>query len=150
MPLPTQANQAHPLLAPLTIACSLISLISYNTSSVGALAFLVFIGSATIAVWGLWTVRLPSCCERTLANDARIDSSSSLGHPTPQGKLAQTSERRDSSSATRPPHPYRRKSGKRSRLRRDDSSRSSWRYIIHLYRNNTAIQFIYTHWRTGQ
>ncbi|KAI0340087.1 hypothetical protein BDW22DRAFT_1360599 [Trametopsis cervina] len=54
--LPSKANQAHPLLMPLTIAFSIISLSSYNTTSIGALAFLVFLGSAVIAGWGWWTI----------------------------------------------------------------------------------------------
>ncbi|GJE87156.1 hypothetical protein PsYK624_032390 [Phanerochaete sordida] len=53
--LPSTA-QGHPLLVPLTAACSIISLTSYNRKSVGALAFLVFLGSSIIAVWGAWTL----------------------------------------------------------------------------------------------
>jgi len=45
----------HPLLRPLSGACLLIAFFSYNTKSVGSLAFLVFLGSATIGIWGLWS-----------------------------------------------------------------------------------------------
>ncbi len=54
--LPSSSSSSHPLLTPLTIACSIIALTSYNTKSVGALAFVVFLGSAVIAGWGWWTV----------------------------------------------------------------------------------------------
>ncbi len=56
--LPSSSSSSHPLLTPLTIACSIIALTSYNTKSVGALAFVVFLGSAVIAGWGWWTVSL--------------------------------------------------------------------------------------------
>jgi len=46
----------HPLLVPLTTACTTIAFLSYNTISVSSLAFLVFLGSATIGVWGIWTI----------------------------------------------------------------------------------------------
>jgi len=45
----------HPLLQPLSLAFSLTAFLSYNTKSVGSLAFLVFLGSATIGIWGLWS-----------------------------------------------------------------------------------------------
>ncbi|KAJ3552984.1 hypothetical protein NM688_g3863 [Phlebia brevispora] len=48
--------QPHPLLVPLTTSCALIAFISYNTTSVGHLATLVFLGSATVAIWGIWTI----------------------------------------------------------------------------------------------
>ncbi|KAI0082646.1 hypothetical protein K474DRAFT_1654766 [Panus rudis PR-1116 ss-1] len=51
-----QKAQGHPLLVPLTSACTLIAFISYNTSSVSSLALLVFMGSAVIGAWGWWTV----------------------------------------------------------------------------------------------
>ncbi|KAI0810979.1 hypothetical protein BC629DRAFT_1477818 [Irpex lacteus] len=54
--LPSSSSSSHPLLTPLTIACSIIALTSYNTKSVGALAFVVFLGSAVIAGWGWWTI----------------------------------------------------------------------------------------------
>ncbi|PCH38000.1 hypothetical protein WOLCODRAFT_65358 [Wolfiporia cocos MD-104 SS10] len=58
VPLLTSQSRAlgHPLLGPLTAACTVISLISYNTSSVGSLGFLVSLGSATIFVWGFWVI----------------------------------------------------------------------------------------------
>ncbi|KAH9854251.1 hypothetical protein C2E23DRAFT_884348 [Lenzites betulinus] len=46
----------HPLLAPLSYSCVLISFISYNTQSVGPLGFLVCLGSGTIGLWGLWAI----------------------------------------------------------------------------------------------
>ena len=48
----------HPLLEPLSAACVLISFIAYNTTSVGPLGFLLFLGSGTIGLWGLWAVSL--------------------------------------------------------------------------------------------
>lgn len=48
--------QPHPLLIPLTVACALSAFVSYNSTSVGHLATLVFLGDAVIATWGLWTV----------------------------------------------------------------------------------------------
>ncbi|KAI0683700.1 hypothetical protein BC835DRAFT_1394303 [Cytidiella melzeri] len=54
--LPSTGKQAHPLLMPLTLSCSVIGLLSYNTTSVGALAFIVFLGSSVIAAWGWWTI----------------------------------------------------------------------------------------------
>nr|VWO98654.1 WD_REPEATS_REGION domain-containing protein [Ganoderma boninense] len=46
----------HPLLEPMSSACLLISFLSYNTSSVGSLAFLVCLGSGAIGLWGLWAI----------------------------------------------------------------------------------------------
>ncbi|TBU65801.1 hypothetical protein BD310DRAFT_984973 [Dichomitus squalens] len=46
----------HPLLEPMTSACLLISFLSYNTSSVSSLGFLVCLGSGTIGLWGLWAI----------------------------------------------------------------------------------------------
>jgi len=54
---PTQRSAAgHPLLVPLTAACSITSFLSYNSGSASSLAFLVFLGSATIGGWGMWTI----------------------------------------------------------------------------------------------
>ncbi|OBZ75795.1 hypothetical protein A0H81_04325 [Grifola frondosa] len=53
-PSTDQVAQGHPLLAPLSGACILIAFLSYNTTSVGSLAFLLFLGSATVGLWGLW------------------------------------------------------------------------------------------------
>ncbi|OJT04328.1 hypothetical protein TRAPUB_4962 [Trametes pubescens] len=58
-PLDVSANRGapgHPLLGSLSVACVLISFISYNTKSVGPLGFLVFLGSGTIGLWGLWAL----------------------------------------------------------------------------------------------
>jgi len=52
----TSKVAGHPLLVPLTTASTLIAFLSYNTKSVSSLASLVFLGSATIGVWGLWTI----------------------------------------------------------------------------------------------
>ncbi|KAI0748146.1 hypothetical protein C8Q80DRAFT_1170391 [Daedaleopsis nitida] len=46
----------HPLLEPLSAACLLISFLSYNTSSVGSLGFLLCLGSGTIGLWGVWAI----------------------------------------------------------------------------------------------
>ncbi|EMD38272.1 hypothetical protein CERSUDRAFT_113441 [Gelatoporia subvermispora B] len=51
-----QGPQGHPLLGPLSGACTLIAFLSYNMRSVGSLAFMVCIGAAIIGVWGLWAV----------------------------------------------------------------------------------------------
>ncbi|KAH9951463.1 hypothetical protein B0H21DRAFT_284442 [Amylocystis lapponica] len=50
------SSRGHPLLAPLSGACVLIAFLSYNTKSVGSLAFFVFLASATIGTWGLWSI----------------------------------------------------------------------------------------------
>lgn len=55
-PLRRAEGSSHPLLIPITGACSLISLISYNTTSVGPLAFLVFLGTLVISAWGAWAI----------------------------------------------------------------------------------------------
>ncbi|KAI0093686.1 hypothetical protein BDY19DRAFT_902436 [Irpex rosettiformis] len=54
--LPSANNASHPLLTSTTLATSIIALLSYNTTSVGALAFFVFLGSAIIAAWGWWAI----------------------------------------------------------------------------------------------
>ncbi|KAI0374915.1 hypothetical protein BV20DRAFT_986896 [Pilatotrama ljubarskyi] len=51
-----QSATGHPLLGALSVACVLISFIAYNTKSVGSLSFLVFLGSGTIGLWGLWAI----------------------------------------------------------------------------------------------
>ncbi|KAH8107052.1 hypothetical protein BXZ70DRAFT_1003935 [Cristinia sonorae] len=51
----TPVAPGHPLLIPLTTACTVSAFIAYNTKSVSSLAFIVFLGSATIGGWGLWT-----------------------------------------------------------------------------------------------
>ena len=48
----------HPLLEPMTSACLLISFLSYNTSTVGSLGFLICLGSGIIGLWGLWAVSI--------------------------------------------------------------------------------------------
>ncbi|KAL0946578.1 hypothetical protein HGRIS_012780 [Hohenbuehelia grisea] len=72
------ANSApsHPLLAPLTAASLLTSFISYNTNNVGALSFIVFIGSGTIGLWGLWTILFAgsSLVSRKTGADKRTSS----------------------------------------------------------------------------
>ncbi|KAI9064457.1 hypothetical protein FKP32DRAFT_1757719 [Trametes sanguinea] len=52
----TRRTPGHPLLGPLSVACVIISFISYNTKSVGSLSFMVFLGSGTIGLWGLWAL----------------------------------------------------------------------------------------------
>lgn len=47
----------HPLLWPLSGACAIIALISYNTASVGPLSLLLSTGAGVIALWGFWAVR---------------------------------------------------------------------------------------------
>ncbi|KAF8892534.1 hypothetical protein BD779DRAFT_1670225 [Infundibulicybe gibba] len=46
----------HPLLGSVTMASLLTSFLSYNTKDVGPLASIVFVISAVIGLWGLWTV----------------------------------------------------------------------------------------------
>ncbi|CAL1704688.1 unnamed protein product [Somion occarium] len=53
----TQSSKGHPLLVPLTVACTVIAFLSYNTTTVSSLAFLIFLGAAIIGGWGWWTVR---------------------------------------------------------------------------------------------
>ncbi|KAL7283409.1 hypothetical protein ACG7TL_002839 [Trametes sanguinea] len=52
----THRTPGHPLLGPLSGSCVIISFISYNTRSVGSLSFMVFLGSGTIGLWGLWAL----------------------------------------------------------------------------------------------
>ncbi|KAI0928438.1 hypothetical protein AcW1_005682 [Taiwanofungus camphoratus] len=56
--VPSSEHKAHghPLLQPLTGACALMGFISYNTHSVGTFSFLMFLGTATISIWGLWVI----------------------------------------------------------------------------------------------
>ncbi|OCH93417.1 hypothetical protein OBBRIDRAFT_702103, partial [Obba rivulosa] len=51
-----KGTQGHPLLGALSVACTLIAFISYNTRAIGSLAFFVSVGSAVIGVWGLWAI----------------------------------------------------------------------------------------------
>ncbi|KAM5531049.1 hypothetical protein V8D89_015269 [Ganoderma adspersum] len=53
---PRGGSPDHPLLEPMSSACLLISFLSYNTSSVGPLGFLVCVGSGAIGLWGLWAI----------------------------------------------------------------------------------------------
>jgi hypothetical protein len=46
----------HPLLAPVGLACALTGFISYNSTRVGPLAFIFFLGSSVIAIWSFWVV----------------------------------------------------------------------------------------------
>jgi hypothetical protein len=46
----------HPLLAPVGLACALTAFISYNSTRVGPLAFIFFLGSSVIAIWSFWVV----------------------------------------------------------------------------------------------
>jgi len=46
----------HPLLVPVGLACALTAFLSYNTSKVGPLAFIFFLGSGVIALWSLWVI----------------------------------------------------------------------------------------------
>ncbi|GLB34899.1 hypothetical protein LshimejAT787_0204640 [Lyophyllum shimeji] len=50
------SSPTHPLLAPLSVAASVTSFLSYNTKNVGPLASIVFAGSAIIGLWGLWAI----------------------------------------------------------------------------------------------
>ncbi|KAF9500409.1 hypothetical protein BDN71DRAFT_1492778 [Pleurotus eryngii] len=49
-------GNSHPLLMPLSFACSLSAFLAYNTNNVGSLSTLVCILSATIGGWGIWTM----------------------------------------------------------------------------------------------
>ncbi|KAI0362126.1 hypothetical protein OH77DRAFT_1441368 [Trametes cingulata] len=55
-PTARPSTTGHPMLASLSGACVLISFIAYNTKSVGALSFLVCLGSGTIGLWGIWAI----------------------------------------------------------------------------------------------
>ncbi|TFK54778.1 hypothetical protein OE88DRAFT_1653267 [Heliocybe sulcata] len=48
--------QTHPLLGPLTGGCILSAFLAWNTSTVGPLAILVFLGSGSIGLFGLWAI----------------------------------------------------------------------------------------------
>ncbi|KZT26528.1 hypothetical protein NEOLEDRAFT_1132039 [Neolentinus lepideus HHB14362 ss-1] len=48
--------QTHPALGPLTGACLLSAFLAWNTSNVGPLATLVFLGASTIGSFGLWVI----------------------------------------------------------------------------------------------
>ncbi|OSX65310.1 hypothetical protein POSPLADRAFT_1136419 [Postia placenta MAD-698-R-SB12] len=50
----------HPLLWPLSGACAIIALISYNTASVGPLSLLLSTGAGVIALWGFWAIMFES------------------------------------------------------------------------------------------
>ncbi|KAJ7111581.1 hypothetical protein C8R43DRAFT_1041483 [Mycena crocata] len=54
VPRHQQAAPRHPLLIPLTVSASLSAFLAYNTSSVGTLASIVFVGSGIIGLWGTW------------------------------------------------------------------------------------------------
>jgi len=46
----------HPLLAPVGLASALTAFISYNSTKVGPLSFIFFLGSSIIAVWSFWVI----------------------------------------------------------------------------------------------
>ncbi|KAJ8078905.1 hypothetical protein PM082_013189 [Marasmius tenuissimus] len=46
----------HPLLMPFTFASLLSAFLSYNTNSVGALAFFYFLLTGVMGLWGLWAL----------------------------------------------------------------------------------------------
>jgi len=50
------ATPNHPLLVPVGFACILTAFLSYNTSTVGPLAFIFFLGSTVISLWSLWVI----------------------------------------------------------------------------------------------
>jgi hypothetical protein len=50
------ATPNHPLLVPVGLACTLTAFLSYNTSTVGPLAFTFFLGSTVISLWSLWVI----------------------------------------------------------------------------------------------
>lgn len=66
------AASTHPLLGSVAIASAVASFISYNTTTVGPLALIFFLGSGVVALWGFWVVSGPlvivrspltsSCC----------------------------------------------------------------------------------------
>ncbi|KAF5357998.1 hypothetical protein D9756_001515 [Leucocoprinus leucothites] len=57
MPLVQSSTQPYqPLLGPLTFAASLSAFLAWNTTSVGPLALIMFIGSLIIGIWGLWAI----------------------------------------------------------------------------------------------
>jgi len=56
-PVPSETgNKPHPLLAPITIASSILAFISWNTKDVGALATVTFVINAVVGIWGSWTM----------------------------------------------------------------------------------------------
>ncbi|KAF5373649.1 hypothetical protein D9758_000604 [Tetrapyrgos nigripes] len=55
-PLHTPDTSTHPLLITTTMTSLLAAFVSYNTSSVGALASLYCIVSGIIGLWGLWAI----------------------------------------------------------------------------------------------
>ncbi|KAG6851024.1 hypothetical protein H0H93_004511 [Arthromyces matolae] len=51
-----QTLPTNPLLVPLTTAANVTALLAYNTRNVGPLTTIVFVGSLTIGLWGLWLI----------------------------------------------------------------------------------------------
>lgn len=77
--LPEEKNVAtmyHPLLGPITVAANITAFLSYNTRNVGTLSWLVFVGSAVIGLWGLWTIVFgsSSLVSKTTGADKRTSS----------------------------------------------------------------------------
>ncbi|KAK7693507.1 hypothetical protein QCA50_003075 [Cerrena zonata] len=78
MQIRLEGPQGHPLLVPLTVSCSLIAFLSYNTKSISSLPFLVFLGAATIGLWGWWTVLFAGSSYRSRKTGADKRTSSFL------------------------------------------------------------------------
>ena len=114
---PRGGSPDHPLLEPMSSACLLISFLSYNTSSVGPLGFLVCVGSGAIGLWGLWAVGvqrspsvqlhalIPFLPGRSFSRDPRQSHS----------RLVRTRGRPVSSLATKLQLRRRKRNGERSR-----------------------------------
>ncbi|KAF8077892.1 hypothetical protein FPV67DRAFT_18670 [Lyophyllum atratum] len=54
--LQVSATPTHPLIGSISVAAIVTAFMSYNTRNVGPLASIVFVGSATIGLWGLWAI----------------------------------------------------------------------------------------------
>lgn len=120
----TQVTTAQPLLLPLSLAALISTLHAWNAEGVGALGLMVFAGSLTIGLWGMWEVCLlhrlsclytlfehglsdqPDCAYMSCASMLhRLSSQAPRACPRRQ---VLTNERRRFSLGTKPPRRRRR------------------------------------------
>ncbi|KIY72200.1 hypothetical protein CYLTODRAFT_418179 [Cylindrobasidium torrendii FP15055 ss-10] len=58
-PLPHQLrpqSSTHPLLLPFTVASAVSSLMAYNTSNLGSVTTVTWMGTSVVAIWGGWVL----------------------------------------------------------------------------------------------
>ncbi|KAF5330889.1 hypothetical protein D9619_005638 [Psilocybe cf. subviscida] len=72
----TQATTTQPLLLPLSLAALLSALHAWNTQGVGALGLMVFAGSLTVGLWGMWEIVFagPPSVSKTTGADKRTSA----------------------------------------------------------------------------